>query len=151
MIALLHVRDIANKCLDCQFSIVIEMLDMRNRELAEITQIDDFVVSDYFFSLYLSQVSETKLLNVVFQNLLDSEGSKVFLRPAQDYVVLGEEVNFYTMVESARRKDEVALGYWIGAHADELDQNFRIILNPNKSDVYRYQQGDQVIVLSETF
>jgi ion channel POLLUX/CASTOR len=151
MISLLHLRDIANKCKDCQFSIVTEMLDLRNRELAEITHVDDFVVSDYFISLYLSQVSETKLLNAVFQNLLESEGSEVYLRPAQDYVVLGEEVNFYTMVESARRKDEVALGYRIGTQANDPDQTFGIVLNPNKSNLYRYQQGDQLIVLSETF
>ena len=151
MIALLHLRDIANKCPGCQFSIVTEMLDLRNRELAEITQVDDFVVSDYFISLYLSQVSETKLLNAVFQNLLDSEGSEVYLRPAQDYVVLNEAVNFYTLVESARRKDEIALGYRIGAYADDPDQTFGIVLNPKKSETYLYQQHDQVIVLSETF
>lgn len=149
MITLLHLRDIANKGLDCKFSIVTEMLDLRNRELAEITQVDDFIVSDFFISLYLSQVSETKLLNAVFQNLLESEGSEVYLQPAQNYVVLDEDVNFYTMVESARRKDEIALGYRISEHAYDADKTYGIVLNPKKSDVYRYQADDQVIVLSE--
>jgi ion channel POLLUX/CASTOR len=149
MITLLHLRDIANKDKDCQFSIVTEMLDLRNRELAEITEVDDFIVSDLFISLYLSQVSETKLLNAVFQNLLDSDGSEVYLRPARDYVLLDQDVNFYTVVESARRKDEVALGYRIGADAFDPDKTYGIVLNPKKSDLYRYRGDDQIIVLSE--
>lgn len=48
MIKLLHLCDISNKCEDCPFSIVTEMLDLRNRELAEITEVDDFIVSDFF-------------------------------------------------------------------------------------------------------
>jgi ion channel POLLUX/CASTOR len=151
MITLLHLRDIADKCEECQFSIVTEMLDLRNRELAEITEVDDFIVSDFFISLYLSQVSETKLLNAVFQNLLDSDGSEVYLRPARDYVVLGQDVNFYTWVESARRKEEVALGYRIGAFGYDPEKTYGIVLNPKKSDCYCYQEDDQVIVLSEEF
>ncbi|MFU8826912.1 MAG: potassium transporter TrkA, partial [Brevefilum sp.] len=149
MITLLHLRDMANKCEDCQFSVVSEMLDLRNRELAEVTEVDDFIVSDFFISLYLSQVSEIKLLNAVFQNLLESEGSEVYLRPARDYVVLGEPVNFYTVVESARRKDEVALGYRIDAEGNDPEKTYGIHLNPKKSQTYRYQTDDQIIVLSE--
>ena len=36
------------------------MLDVRNRELAEVTQADDFIVSDKLVSLMLAQVSENK-------------------------------------------------------------------------------------------
>ncbi|MCB0055197.1 MAG: hypothetical protein KDE24_37220, partial [Caldilinea sp.] len=50
MVTLLHLRDIATKH-GHSFSIVSEMLDVRNRRLAEITRPDDFIVSDQLVSL----------------------------------------------------------------------------------------------------
>ena len=62
------------------------MLDVRNRELAEVTQADDFIVSDKLISLMLAQVSENKDLNAVFDDLFDPDGSEIYLKPAADYV-----------------------------------------------------------------
>src|SRR5690349_18344666 len=45
LVTLLHLRDMAEKD-ETPFSIVSEMLDLRNRELAEATQVDDFIVSE---------------------------------------------------------------------------------------------------------
>ena len=50
------------------------MLDLRNRELAEVTQADDFIVSDQLISLMLAQVAENKHLNAVFADLFDPRG-----------------------------------------------------------------------------
>ena len=55
LITLLHLRDIASRS-GHDFSIMSEMLDLRNRALAEVTQADDFIVSDRMTSLLLSQV-----------------------------------------------------------------------------------------------
>ena len=55
------------------------MLDHRNRELAEVTQADDFIVSDRLISLMLSQLSENEELNAVFDELFNPEGSEVYL------------------------------------------------------------------------
>jgi voltage-gated potassium channel Kch len=53
LVTLLHLRDIADKQ-DCDLSIVSEMLDVRNRELAEVSRADDFIVSDKLISLMMS-------------------------------------------------------------------------------------------------
>jgi hypothetical protein len=45
LITLLHLRDIGQQS-GKTFSIVSEMLDARNRQLAEVTQADDFIISD---------------------------------------------------------------------------------------------------------
>ena len=62
------------------------MLDDRNRELAEVTEADDFIVSDKLLSLMLSQISENKHLKAVFADLFDPEGSEIYVKPAVDYV-----------------------------------------------------------------
>ena len=71
------------------FSIVSEMLDMRNRDLAEVTRADDFIVSDRLVSLLLTQIAENQDLTAVFADLFDAEGSELYLKPAADYVRLG--------------------------------------------------------------
>lgn len=97
LMTLLHLRDIAKK-VDKDFSITSEMLDVRNRALAEITEADDFIVSDNLISLMLSQVAENKSLNAILEDIFDPEGSEIYLKPASDYVRLGQTVNFYTVV-----------------------------------------------------
>ena len=42
------------------FSIVTEMYDIRNRQLANITCSDDFIVSPNLISKYILQLSENK-------------------------------------------------------------------------------------------
>jgi voltage-gated potassium channel Kch len=58
LITLLHLRDIANKT-GQDFSIVSQMLDVRNRNLAEVTRADDFIVSDKLISLMLCRSPRT--------------------------------------------------------------------------------------------
>src|SRR4029077_849627 len=72
LVTLLHLREMAATS-GHRFSIVSEVLDMRNRSLAEVTRADDFIVSDRLISLYLSQVSENKALSVIFADIFDAE------------------------------------------------------------------------------
>jgi len=148
LITLLHLRDIADK-LAHPFSIVSEMLDTRNRELAEVTRPDDFIVSERLVSLILSQVSENKELKAVFDDLFDPEGSEIYLKPVGNYVATGEAVNFYTVVESARRKGEVAIGYRLKAMVNAAEKAYGVVVNPDKSEKVVFTEGDKIIVLAE--
>src|SRR5918994_935660 len=82
LVTLLHLREIAERS-GRPFSIVSEMLDDRNRELAEIARADDFIVSDRLVSLMMCQVSENKEYSAVFAELIDPEGSELCLNPAK--------------------------------------------------------------------
>ncbi len=79
LMTLLHLREIARKS-GHGFSIVSEMLDERNRDLALVTQADDFIMSDKITSLLLTQVSENKELLDVFMDLFDEKGSEVYMK-----------------------------------------------------------------------
>jgi voltage-gated potassium channel Kch len=93
LVTLLHLRDISERT-GRAFSIVSEILDVRNRELAEVTHADDFIVSDKLVSLMMSQIAENKYLASVFEDLFDPEGAELYLKPASDYIALGQPVNF---------------------------------------------------------
>ncbi|MFN8454022.1 MAG: potassium transporter TrkA [Anaerolineae bacterium] len=149
LITLLHLRAIAEQA-NQTFSIVSEMLDSRNRDLAEVTRADDFIVSDKLVSLLLAQISENKKLSTVFTDLFDPEGCELYLKPASNYVELGQPLNFYTVVEAARRRGEVAVGYRLRTQANEAGQAYGVRVNPNKSNQLTFTADDRIIVLAES-
>jgi voltage-gated potassium channel Kch len=148
LMTLLHLRNFAEK-MNLDFSIVSEMQDVRNRNLAEVTRADDFIVSDKLVSLLLAQVSENKGLNAVFTDLFDPEGAEIYLKPAQRYINPGLEVNFSTVIEAAARLGETAIGYRLEAFAHEADQGYGVHVNPSKSSTVKFNNTDKVIVLAE--
>jgi voltage-gated potassium channel Kch len=149
LVTLLHLREIADRS-GRAFSIVSEMLDDRNRELAEIARADDFIVSDRLVSLMMCQVSENKDYSAVFADLIDPAGSELYLKPAAEYVEPGTPLSFYTVVEAARRRGEAAVGYRIKAEADDRQKSYGVHLNPVKSRLITFAEGDSVIVLAES-
>lgn len=149
LITLLHLRDLSERA-GKDFAIVSEMLDVRNRELAEITRADDFIVSNQLVSLLLSQVSENKHLNAVFADLFDPEGSEIYLKPIENYVRTGQPLNFYTVVQAARQRGEVAIGYRLKRDAHDAAKSYGVAVNPDKSNSVAFEKGDKVIVLAES-
>jgi K+ transport systems, NAD-binding component len=148
LITLLHLRDIAVQK-DARLNVVSEMIDDRNRELAEVTQADDFIVSDRLISLMLSQVSENRRLTEVFGDLFSPEGAEIYLRPAELYVAPGAEVDFYTVLEAARRRGETAIGYRVDARARSSEHAYGVVVNPVKTERRAYAERDKIIVLAE--
>jgi voltage-gated potassium channel Kch len=148
MITLLQLRDIEHKQGEA-FSVVSEMIDVRNRALAEIAKADDFIVSDELTGLLLTQVSENGELLDVFDDLFDAEGSEIYLKPATNYIALGREVNFYTVTESARQRGEIAIGYRLERYADDAARAYGVCVNPLKSETVTFTAEDKIIVLAE--
>ena len=148
LITLLLLRNFTEQRGD-KYKIVSEMIDIRNRQLADVTSADDFIVSDKLISLMMSQVSENKFLMKVFEDLFDADGSEIYIKPAAEYVRLDEPMNFYTVVESAARKNEVAIGYRILADARNAEKDYGVTVNPPKSEQFTLSGDDRIIVLSE--
>jgi voltage-gated potassium channel Kch len=148
LVTLLHLRDIALRD-ETPFSIVSEMLDLRNRELAEVAGVDDFIVSEHLVSLMMSQLSENADLFAVFTDIFDPEGSEIYLKPAGDYVQTGKAVNFYTVLEAARRRNETAIGYRLAREAKDEEKAYGVRTNPKKSALVTFAAEDKVIVLAD--
>ena len=148
LITLLHLRNIAEQQ-NARFNIISEMRDIKNRKLAEVAQADDFIIGDNLISLYLSQVSETKELEGVFNTLFSAEGSEIYLNPAINYVQPDANVDFYTLLESAVKQGETAIGYRVMAEARNPEQNYGIRLNPNKNERFSLASEDMLIVLAD--
>jgi voltage-gated potassium channel Kch len=148
LVTLLHLRDLADKH-DAEFSIVSEMVDDRNRELAEVTRVDDVIVSDKLISLMLAQISENAHLKQVFGDLFAAAGSEVYLKPLREYLREGAEASFATLVEAARRRGETAIGYRRAADSDDASRRYGVRINPPKSERIAPSERDSAIVLAE--
>lgn len=148
LICLLHLRNLSEKA-NKDYSIVSEMLDIRNRELGVVAKADDFIVGDNLISLMLSQLSENKDLKKVYDVLFEAEGSEIYLKPVSRYVKTGQPVNFYTVLESAAQLNETAIGYRISSLSSDSDKHFGVALNPNKVNTVKFSEEDFIIVVAE--
>lgn len=78
----------------------------------------------------------------VFDALANPEGSEIYLKPAENYISINNETDFYTIIEAARRLDETAIGYI-------LHETGQLFINPPKDQKHRFYHFDKIIVLSD--
>lgn len=143
LLQLIFLKDIATRK-NYDFSITSELMKSGNQRLASQIREEDFIIGSNIINLIMTQVSENRELANVFAELLQEEGSEIYFRPAEDYVKLGEPVNFYTVTASAALKSEVAVGYRKGNGG-----GLEVITNPKKEEEVTYNAGDFIIVLAE--
>ena len=152
LIHLKEIRDVNNY----EYSIVTELFDSKNHDLMRANQTDDFIISDAIISSAVAQIAENKLIASVFRELFKSVGSEIYLKPAEDYITLEKEMNFFTVMEAGIQKNETAIGYRIKEfaefrirHVGTKEMNFGVLLNPEKSEKITFTAGDMVIVLAD--
>jgi hypothetical protein len=97
----------------------------------------------------MSQLSENSNLFAVFSDIFDPEGSEIYLKPAGDYIEIGKPVNFYTVTEAARRRNETAIGYRIIGQLNDAEHSYGVYTNPKKSELVTFAAEDKVIVIAE--
>lgn len=148
LVTLLLLREIADEA-TLDLNIVSEMLDDRNRKLAEVTKADDFIVSDNLMSLMMSQISGNPSLGTLYNSLFAADGAEIYLRPAEWYVALDTPVDFYTVAAGAAKRGETAIGYRDVPTAGAGDGQAAIRVNPGKAELRSYSQGDRIIVFAE--
>lgn len=147
LVTLLHLRAIGDAA-HRELSLTTEMSDDGNRLLAPAREGADFIVSGRMISLLMTQISESRYLADVFEELFTAAGNELYLKPASDYVRVDREVAFATVVESALRRRECAVGYRLHAPAAK-DPAHGVRLNPDKRERVRFTGADRVIVLAE--
>ncbi|HEX8004050.1 MAG TPA: hypothetical protein VF519_15280 [Mycobacteriales bacterium] len=119
-------------------TVVAEMRDPRDVELAPVSGIDDFIVSERLTSYVLAQLSENAALAPVFEELFGSNGCELAVYRASRLGLAGER-RFLDVVRAARSRGDVAIGYRTGG---------RVTVNPPKSAVVAFGPDDDVIVVT---
>ncbi len=143
LLLLIQLRDIEKK-LNCDFNMTSEMRSVSNQALAQVANVNDFVVGSTITNLMITQVSENRKLSLLFEDLLDADGSEVYMKKAGEYIKLGIETDFYTITEIARQRNEIAVGY-----KKATQEGNDIVTNPKKADKVTFEKEDYLIVISE--
>jgi len=144
MLILLLLRDIA-KQKNLNFSITTEIQHAENQQLISSSDSIDFVVSSYITALITSQVSQTRELAAIFEDLLDESGSEIYTKSVARYITLGTTVDFFTVSAAVARYNEVFIGYRKILPNGQYDTN----INPPKTGKEAFSEADDFIVLSE--
>ncbi len=147
MVALLHLRDIAKRT-GKLVPVTSEILDIGNRDLAAVAEADDFVVSNTLVALMATQLAENRHLTRVFDDLFTYGGHDLRIKPASEYVTMDREVDYYTVLEAAIRRDEIAIGYRIGALGRDPKKGFGVVVNPKKHQKVKLGPNDQIVVMT---
>lgn len=142
LLRLIHLRDIIQKT-NAKFSITSEMLNVANEKLAEVAKVNDLVVGTNIINLIVTQISENRHLSEIFADILDDEGSEIYMKKITNYIKTQEEVNFYTLTDIAAQRREVAIGY-----KKTNSSGFDIVMNPSKEEKVVFSDRDELIVLA---
>lgn len=143
LLQLIFLRDISGKT-GKKFTITSEMRKSNNQRLATQARVEDFVIGSNIINLLMTQIAENRELTALFEDILDEEGSEIYMKPASEYVKTGVPVDFYTVTESAARKGHIAIGY-----KKIRDGATEIVTNPLKSEQTVYEKEDYMIVIAE--
>ncbi|MGM0599121.1 MAG: CASTOR/POLLUX-related putative ion channel [Candidatus Rifleibacteriota bacterium] len=136
---LVYVRDIANdRCINLE--ITSQLLAKESADVAFAARLGDFVVSDEIVGRIIAQLGKNGRLKRLFDILLTPEASEIYIKPISDYVKTGVDMNFYSVLEAARIKKEIAIGYVRGED---------ILVNVNKAERLKFKDDDKIIVVAE--
>ncbi|MCR4908398.1 MAG: hypothetical protein K5985_06150 [Lachnospiraceae bacterium] len=128
-----------------KMSVTSEMLRVENQELAEIAEVNDFVISSNITSLIVTQICQERNLRAIFEELLKEEGSEIYVRPAGNYIKTGQKTDIYTAGEAAARQREVLIGY---RKTDKTTGNIEIVTNPPKAAEVVFEEQDAFVVIA---
>ncbi len=143
LLSLIYLWDIIKKE-KRRVSITSEMRRTVNQRLATQSRSDDFVIGSNIVNLLMTQIAENRELTALFEDILDEEGSELYMKPMENYVQLNVPVDFYTVTESASRQNHIAVGY-----KKIIDGEMLIVTNPSKKEKVTFVEGDLLIVVAE--
>ena len=133
--------------------LITEVMDSENIDIILNSGVEDFMVSNQFVSQIMAQVSEEPLALDVYDDLFQSEGSELYIKPASYYFDFNDEKSitmpYGECVQAARLRDEVILGVQIKSAQKKKDKMFGINLIPDKNDQITLTCEDGLIALSK--
>jgi len=142
--------------------IIAEVLDPRTSELLNLANPDDFVVSNGLISMALGQMSEEADVGPLIDDLFSEQGNEIHIKDVRLFADVSkpEALTFWEIMNRARQRCEVAIGYQRGIDVANGAPEKGVILNPVNKDERitwagpyveggRSIPGDRIIVIAE--
>ena len=144
LMTLLQLRYLSEKK-NYHLNVTSEMLKVENQEIAQAANVNDFVISSNITSLIVTQICQERELKQIFEELLREEGSEIYVRPALNYIEVGQKTDIYTACEAAARHREVLIGYRI---VNPQTGEIEMVTNPPKAREVTFTEHDSFVVIA---
>lgn len=130
--------------------LITEILDSQNDALVAKAGVQDVIISNRLVSMIMAQISESRDIEKVYNNIFEEDGSEIYLKPARLYFEsLPVEVSFADMMGMAQKRNEVCMGVKIKALENMREENNGITLIPEKNTTFTLEAQDCLVVLAE--
>ncbi|MDJ0853209.1 MAG: hypothetical protein QNK04_32990 [Myxococcota bacterium] len=130
--------------------LITEVLDSQNHPLVARAGVKDIVISNRLVSMIMAQVSESRDIKLVYDDIFQEDGSEIYLKPASLYFSrLPATVTFADLIGLARKRDEVCIGFKQKELETDDEQNYGVKLIPEKNTRLTVNPDDCLIVLAE--
>jgi hypothetical protein len=130
--------------------LITEILDSQNDALVARAGVQDVIISNRLVSMIMAQISESRDIEKVYENIFQDGGSEIYLKPANLYfATLPMEVSFADMMGIAQKRGEICIGVKTSALENDKDSNNGITLIPEKNTIYNLQRDDRLVVVAE--
>ncbi len=131
-------------------NIITEVLDSQNHELVSIAGVKDIIISNRLVSMIISQISESKNIKHVYDDIFEEDGSEIYLKPvALYYDKFPVEVSFADLIDIAQQRAEVCIGVKKKVFEHDSHKNNGVTLIPDKNSHFTLVADDSLVVLSE--
>ena len=130
--------------------LITEILDSQNDALVAKAGVQDVIISNRLVSMIMAQISESRDIEKVYDDIFQEDGAEIYLKPADVYFEsLPAEVSFADMMAIAQKRNEICMGVKICAFENDKNANNGITLIPEKNEIYNLQPNDSLVVLAE--
>ena len=131
-------------------NVVIEVYDEKNREIVDLTEITDYIISDTIISSVITQLSEENRLYNILDEILGSAGCEIYLDSIQNYIDNFErEYTFKELSSIVANEGTILMGYKKSNEEYNKNRNYGVYLNPEKNNKIKLSKDDKVIILFE--
>ena len=130
--------------------LITEILDSQNDALVAKAGVQDVIISNRLVSMIMAQISESREIEKVYDDIFQEDGSEIYLKPASLYFdTFPAHVAFADMMGIAQKRGEVCIGVKVKALENNKESNNGITLIPEKNTTYALRAEDSFVVLAE--
>jgi hypothetical protein len=130
--------------------IITELLDSQNHPLVARAGVKDVVISNRLVSMLIAQISQSRAIKRVYDDIFQEDGSEIYLKPASLYFSqFPAAATFADLIGIARKRNEVCIGFKAKAFEAAEPRRNGVVLNPKKDARVALQGDDCLIVLAE--
>ena len=152
IVSLLLLRSIFNEHgkLNSSTKLITEILDSQNYPLVARAGVKDVIISNRLVSMIVAQISESKKIKNVYDDIFQEEGSEIYLKPACLYFDrFPIEVSFADLISVAQARSEICIGLKIKSDETNHKKNNGVRLIPEKTKNFTLKPEDSLVVLAE--